>query len=396
MWIVLLLLSIAIMLYLLLKPDLKGFSMKGGDGIVSFFSRGLDAGFKLGQIRMLWKASSLADLEKPCQIYWSLDELDRCLQILIDKYDLLKSPRPNHPLHDLLKKMFEYRKRVEFNRPQYRSGIQTTRDIPINQPIKIRDNHVGIYQSTIVANADSYMVLEYPKGDPLPLGFSWRDRILNIYFWRENDAGYFFETKLLDNYQDREEHKHLRMAHSDYLLRSQKRRSVRASCDLSAQLYRLQNSKSFSNHTETNRGIFCRIIDLSEDGLALRISGRGKRNMPVKVQFNLKGNTIVMNGVVRNIRYEKAKDQSLLHIEAVTPPEISRLAILAYVYDVDRSRYREQKAKEEEASKKNALRKEAMTEVLQEINGSPVDVVVLDNSTSEIGIDELEELEELN
>ena len=178
------------------------------------------------------------------------------------------------------------------------------------------------------------------------MGFTWRGRVLNFYFWRDNDAGYFFQSKLLDSYRDNE-NKYFRLAHSDYLLRSQKRRSVRAESQFAAQMYRFKSPSSFNHDIETNPGLFCVVTDISEDGTAVRVGGRGKKGMALKLQFKISNNLIVVNGVVKSVNYDFEKDQSILHIELMPLDEASRFAVLAYVYDVDRSRKRKQAAMEE-------------------------------------------------
>lgn len=394
MWIILLIIVTGLTLFFALSPPRKGEPLHVGKGWVGFISRGLDAGFKLGQIRLLWRAASLADLEQPSQIYWSLDQLDRCIYILMDRFELLKQGRPNSSNQDLINRLFDYRKRVEFNKPQYKRGIQTTRDIPFEQNLKIRDSEAGIYDSQVISNSDTFMVIAYPKGDPLPLGFSWRGRVLNIYFWRKGDAGYFFESKLLNGYHNQDDHKTLRLAHSDYLLRSQKRKSVRADCQFAGQYYRLRTAQAFSNLKETNPGQYCMITNISEDGVALRVSGRGKKGTPIKIQFPIKDNLIVMNGVVRTVRYDRGKDQSSLHIESVPMEELCRFSVLAYVYDIDRSRRKKiQQEEEKNLIQPRKIDQESIVEdVKEELQRAPIKVVEVEDSE---GVDDISELEEV-
>ncbi len=48
-----------------------------------------------------------------------------------------------------------------------------------------------------------HLAVSYPKGKQLPPGFSWTKQKIGIYFWRPEDAGYQFETRVLGDYQDR-------------------------------------------------------------------------------------------------------------------------------------------------------------------------------------------------
>ena len=315
--------------------------------IIRFYSKGKDAGFKWSEISLLWKAAILADAEVPTNIYFSLDELDNCINIINKKYGILEKKNQSDPaVKEMMKKLFEYRKRVEFSKPRYKRGLQTTRDIPLNQLMKIRTQEAGIHTTTVCGNTDTYVVISYPKGEPVPIGFTWRGRILNIYFWRDNDAGYFFQSKLLDSYKDND-NKYFRMAHTDHILRSQKRRSVRAEAQFAAQMYRFKSSASFTNTIETNPGLFCVVTDISEDGAAVRVGGRGKKGMSLKLQFKIHESLIVVNGVVKSVNYNFEKDQSILHIELMPLEESARFTVLSYVYDVDRSRKRKLAAMEE-------------------------------------------------
>ncbi|MDC7223661.1 MAG: PilZ domain-containing protein [Spirochaetales bacterium] len=315
--------------------------------VIRFYSRGKDAGFKWSEISLLWKAAVLADVDVPSKIYFSLDELDNCINIINQKYGILDRKSHSDPsVKELVGKLFDYRKKVEFNKPRYKRGLKTTRDIPLNQLMKIRTSEAGIHSTTVCGNTDTYMVISYPKGEPVPMGFSWRGRVLNIYFWRGNDAGYFFQSRLIDSYKD-SENKFFRMAHTDHLLRSQKRKSVRAEAQFAAQMYRFKSPASFNHTIETNPGLFCVVTDISEDGAAVRVGGRGKKGMALKLQFKIRENLVVVNGVVKSVNYNFEKDQSILHIELMPLEEAMKFAVLSYVYDVDGSRKRKQTAVED-------------------------------------------------
>ncbi len=343
MWILIVLLIIGSALFLL---NLTSGKMNRFQ-IISFYSKGKDAGFKWHEISMLWKAAVLADTEVPSKIFFSLDELDNCINLINQKYGILDKKNQTDPaVRELVKKLFEYRKKVEFSKPRYKRGLKTTRDIPLNQIMKIRTSDAGIHTTQVCGNTDTYIVISYPKGDPVPVGFTWRGRVLNVYFWRDNDAGYFFQSRLIDSYRD-SENKFFRMAHTDHVLRSQKRKSVRAEAQFAAQMYRFKSAASFNNSIETNPGLFCVIVDLSEDGAAVRVGGRGKKGMAMKLQFKVRENLIVINGVVKSVDFNLEKDQSILHIELMPLEEATRFVILSYVYDVDRSRKRKKAVMEE-------------------------------------------------
>jgi len=303
---------------------------------VEFFSMGKDAGFSFKEINLLKKVAVINKHQKPSSLFWSVDVLDKSLAGIHKLIEKEKDIEEREYLEYLLKKLYAYRKSVEFQKPRYNRGIESTLDISINQIVKLKVDMVGIYECSVLENNRNYILVTYPKGPPLPGGFSWRDRTLNVYFWRREDAGYFFQSRIMEGYPDRE-FKTLRMSHSDVVLRSQKRRSVRTSCKLSAQFYPLKSLKSSSQLPESKPGLRCVVQDLSEDGAAVKIGGMGKVNMCCKLQLDLFGKIAVLRGVVRTIDYDSDKNISVLHLQAEDPDEQSRYLILAFVYDIYRN-----------------------------------------------------------
>jgi len=303
---------------------------------VEFYSMGKDAGFSFREIALLKRVAVVNKHQKPSSLFWSVDVLDKSLAGIHKLIDAEKDSDERDYLEYLLKKLYSYRKSVEFQKPRYNRGIETTFDISINQIVKLKVDMLGIYECSVLENNRNYILVTYPKGPPLPVGFSWRDRTLNVYFWRREDAGYFFQSRIMEGYPDRE-FKTLRMSHSEVVLRSQKRRSVRTSCKLPAQLYPLKSLKSSSQLPESKPGLRCVVQDISEDGAAVKIRGMGKVNMCIKLQMDLFGKIAVLRGVVRTIDYDKDSNISVLHLQAEDPDEQSRYLILAFVYDIYRN-----------------------------------------------------------
>ena len=303
---------------------------------VEFYSMGKDAGFSFREITLLKRVAVVNKHQKPSSLFWSVDVLDKSLAGIHKLIDAEKDSDERDYLEYLLKKLYSYRKSVEFQKPRYNRGIETTFDISINQIVKLKVDMLGIYECSVLENNRNYILVTYPKGPPLPVGFSWRDRTLNVYFWRREDAGYFFQSRIMEGYPDRE-FKTLRMSHSEVVLRSQKRRSVRTSCKLPAQLYPLKSLKSSTQLPESKPGLRCVIQDISEDGAAVKIRGMGKVNMCIKLQMDLFGKIAVLRGIVRTIDYDKDSNITVLHLQAEDPDEQSRYIILAFVYDIYRN-----------------------------------------------------------
>ena len=151
------------------------------------------------------------------------------------------------------------------------------------------------------------MALSHPEGPALPPDFTWKGQKLNVYFWRVDDAGYTFETKVLEDFREKD-YPILHVAQSDNLVRSQKRRSIREEVNKSAKLISVASAGSATEEIENKPGLRCRLLDISEDGAAVLVGGRAKVGLPVKLQFTLTEETVAMIGVVKGITFKESKN----------------------------------------------------------------------------------------
>lgn len=331
-WLPVVALLIFVLVFLAMGPG----KIFGGLNSVQFFAKGSDSGFSPREISLLWKAARAARLEKPEALFVSVDQLDLTIKILKNETDFAEKSRNSEKI-ELLKKLFDYRKKIEFDKPRYKMGLKSTHEIPLNQVLKLRVPGYQIFKCMVVENNQDYMTVTYPAGPPVGFDFSWRNITLNVYFWKENDAGYFFQTSFVEGYRHNKGEL-MRMRHTNSVLRSQKRKSIRAVSDFSAQIHMIKSIKTASDQPEYKPGLQCRILDISEDGAAVRARGKGKKGLPLKLQFSLNETIIAALGVVKSLEYDQENDRSLLHLEFVPLKDEAKMAILSYVYDVDRSR----------------------------------------------------------
>lgn len=299
---------------------------------ISFYLKGKESGFVFREINMLRKVAVENRLKDPTALFWSIKQLDYSIKGIILKYrsqGLEADPTAN----DFVSKLFDFRKRVEFQLPKYKLGLKNTREIPARQRLKITLPSMSPFVSLVGENLRKYLAIEYPKGPKLPEGFSWKGQQISVYFWRQGDAGYVFSTKVIDDYYDRK-YPILHIAHTSNLVRSQKRKSVRVELSKNATLYPLKTADQANEEIETSQGLRCRLVDISEDGAAVLIGGRAKVGLAIKLQFELVDHTIVLNGIIKGVNYDMNKNRSLLHIQAFPPSHYMKNNILTYVYNV--------------------------------------------------------------
>jgi len=299
---------------------------------IQFYAKGKESGFTLREIGLLRKVAIETKIDNPTSLFWSIKQLDRSTKEIIIKIrskDMLDDAESN----DLLGKLFELRKRVEFDLPRYRLGLRSTREIMARQRVKVTVPGAGPFQSIVLENRQKYLAMSRPQGPGLPEGFKWSGQQIGVHFWRAEDAGYFFKSKVLNDFVDRQ-YQIIHVTHTDDITRTQKRRSVRVKMNHPAQVFPLRSIQEASEEQERERGLRCRLKDLSEDGAALIVGGRTKAGMPIKLQFDLADQTTVMCGLVKGVNYDQQKNVSLLHVQSVPLSPRARNHILTYVYNI--------------------------------------------------------------
>jgi c-di-GMP-binding flagellar brake protein YcgR len=314
---------------------------RGTKNFLKFLVTGLDTGFSLRQIALLGKVGKSAGLDDVSSLYWSLPSLDRCTAEII-RQSKLNGTENNPETQKLLSDLYKYRTSVELEQSKKKRGLESTRDINPGQRIRIVLKGAGIYVSRILRNNGTTLMIDFPSapaGSPMqsPTSIPWLGKEITVYFWRKEDAGYEFETTVVPVPQNQKEPEHaavLFIAHSRTLLRTQKRKSVRAKCNLYAQLYIVPSERELDTDIEPEAGMKCLLEDLSEDGAMILIGGKAVRNMKIKLQFMLHDVCVVMSGFSRGVEYNPTTHQSRIHFECGNLNPRMKNAILAFVYNV--------------------------------------------------------------
>ena len=176
-----------------------------------------------------------AKLENPTALFWSIKQLDRSIKGTIIRYRARsqeQDPEYNLPAGKALRAAQEGGVRPA----EVQAGHQEHPQALPKQHLRITLPGIGPFGSTIVEILSRYMAISHPQGPKLPDGFSWKNQKIGVYFWRAEDAGYFFQTKVLEDFIDKK-YPILHIAHSDNLIRAQKRNSVRVETDMPAELF---------------------------------------------------------------------------------------------------------------------------------------------------------------
>lgn len=300
--------------------------------IVKFFVTGLDAGFSVSDVRLLWKVAKICDLREPVALFFSMAALTKCMtqitkQAAADR--TIDAPKTQ----TLLSKLFAYRTKIQ-NESNNKKGLSSTEALEAGQLLRIILPGKGVFASNVIANG-KMIIISLPKQKDMIVvsAENWVGKVLNIYFWRKGDAQYVFDSVVLQQgiYTGKSA---LYLKQSYNLTRTQKRRAIRAKCEIYAELFFVKKSKNDNDVIESKNGFKCLLEDISESGALIKIGGKGRENIKIKLQFSIKSKLIIMLGIVRKVDYNEGKNLSYLHFECTHIEQSMKNEILAFVYNM--------------------------------------------------------------
>jgi c-di-GMP-binding flagellar brake protein YcgR len=313
--------------------------MRGGNKqkfpFFEFYGRGRKEGFSFREIGFLKQIAIQNKLTKPQSIYWSTRQLDRCLRPAIQKINASESMSPGYKL-EIINKLLDLRKKAEFNLPKYHKRIRDTSAILPRQKLIVKDQQYGTFVSWVIENNRRYLVVTQPSGQKAAEVLKWTGRKVQVYFWRVEDAGYEFESKIQEQIPH-EEYPLVYLQHSQKLERKQKRQSVRVEIRLNAKFYPvvLSSADGVQKPVISERGHAAKLVDVSESGCAM-LAGKGlKKNARLKIEFDLtEEKPIVVLGVVVNTSNTGDERVNRYHIMFTKVGPQSRNNIRLYVYNI--------------------------------------------------------------
>jgi c-di-GMP-binding flagellar brake protein YcgR len=295
---------------------------------IHFFAKGKDAGFSIGEIELLRRLAIKSSLTEPSSLFWSQDQLDRCIRNLVRSTRL--AGNTDQSTQDFLSKLYDYRKKIEMEKPKIKNGIADTRLLEEGQTARIMASGVGVFPSKILKNTGGYLTIARPTNAKLPLSFSWIGHKISVYLWREDDAGYVFDTEVQDEVFSKG-NPALKIGHGNKLFRTQKRTSIRIKTHKAAFLYILGHDDP-SDTIEMDPGLKCFVENISDTGCGVLIGGKSMEGIRIKIQFILNNSPICLSGTVRSVEYNEKENKSLLHMEADTMKLQTRNLILGEVF----------------------------------------------------------------
>ena len=299
---------------------------------IQFFMMGQDKGFKFSEIVLLWKLSREAEIEEPLALYVSVPTLNMAISKIV--MEAKKNGTESlAETQNFIAKLYEYRTKIDLEHDN-KKGLESTKYLEKGQRLRIirKGKGKGIFVSEILSVGHEIIIrLPLQKNIRTVEGTEWVSEAVSVYLWRKGDAAYVFDTHVTNEgvFQGQSA---IYLAHTNQLERAQKRKSVRAACQIYAQLYFMNGEEPDFDAIEVKEGYKCLLEDISEDGAMIRIGGKGRQNIRIKLQFEIEDKFIIMFGIIRAVEFNEKANQSRLHFECLHIEKEMKNAILSFIY----------------------------------------------------------------
>ncbi len=301
---------------------------------ITFYATGIDAGFSFSEINMLWNLCSSIELDNPSSLFVTVNAIDKGIA-QVKQSSTVAGTLDTPKIKKLLSALYEYRTKIDLD-PKKNKGLKTTKSIAVGQRVHVLLKGYGVFTSHVLNNGRELSISLPLKDKKVVLASTdWVKKDISIYFYRYDDASYVFDARVRNSVQFGS-NVSLLLPHTDKILRTQKRSGIRCTCTIWGRIFIKTFENNFDEETTedegTNSSLRCLIEDISEDGALIRIGGKGKSNLKLRLEFELEENKIAMTGIVRGVEYNEVLNISRMHFQCLEMTEDEKNHLLSYVY----------------------------------------------------------------
>jgi c-di-GMP-binding flagellar brake protein YcgR len=298
---------------------------------IQFFAKGKEAGFSIKDMEQLRRLVATCQISDPISIFKSQTQFEKIVRSMVNTLHL--SGEYNDPaIQYFLSKLFDYYNDIKMQSSEDKIRITTSRQITEGQALRILVPGTGVYKSEVVKNSGNYLAISRPANSKISSSMDWLGLKLSVYFWREDDAGYVFDSEVIDEVFSKGIAS-LKIEQNDSLFRTQKRKSMRVKFHKAAFLY-LVNEVDNPHRLEKSAGLRVMLEDISDSGCAFKVIGQVTTGLRFKAQFTLNKFPVCVPGTVRSVDYDQETNISIVHMEADTLPIGTRNFILCEVFNL--------------------------------------------------------------
>ncbi|HEB32935.1 MAG TPA: PilZ domain-containing protein [Spirochaetes bacterium] len=271
------------------------------------------------------------NVANPTLIFTSATILDSCIQRAVRRLTLQETKDESNA--DLINMYYRLRNKIS----RGRSGriIRSTRGIDVGVRMRLGTQDYGYFTTHVVKNVTDYLSVSIPV---LPQGktINWARKKVKCSFWRENDAVYVFDSKVIDVVIT-EELKAICLRHTYKIARIQKRLYPRKNVRLPVFFSKMRiiteggKKKALVDKKETHWGT---IIDISVGGLSIETTAPVGKNNFVRVDFELReGYKVLGYGKVKRIERDASRKTWVMNIQTTKMDKKYKNEIFAVLYN---------------------------------------------------------------
>ena len=293
-----------------------------------FTQTALSVGLSKNEVKELKAVLVKAGITKPFLIFTDQSLLEKA--VIEGVKNLEKFNLPPKEKEKAILNLFEIKRKVHLHFHDMGDGIENTRQIEANQLLSMKIQGIGTFYSIVIVNEGKNLVCSIPEIKD-PASIPWKDKIVEVYFWRFNDAGYVFRTRI-ENVVYNKRMEVLLLAHSSKLKRIQRREYPRRKCRFNARFFKFSLSTNDLGKPvillgRTQYGI---VIDLSPGGLSIASDEVLTKNTSVKIEVDIEEEKLTAYGTV--IKAVKKKNMFLMHVEFQRISDKNKNLIYRFVY----------------------------------------------------------------
>jgi len=299
----------------------------------SFKKEGLNLGITKPEIKLLRDMAYNSRLSHFNSIYSSIKALDRC--VIKSVHILHESELPEAEKHSKIEEIFLLRNKMDNIFLSRKQTLSSSEKLQSNQNIDLFFERIGTFKSKIIENSPEHLVVMIPIEALDNVEFTWKGKKVQCSFGKANDAEYTFASKVVEQNPGGNVGL-LHIAHTNKMVRQQKRIFRRNPSNISVNIYTLSisstgGSKKISVASPTPfNGV---ISNISGGGVAIRAGGTLAINTLIKLDFSLdfKETDIAIARVLAFSSIPNSADK-ILHTKFERISKKTRNRIFEYIY----------------------------------------------------------------
>lgn len=205
----------------------------------------------------------------------------------------------------------------------------SSKDLNVGKRVRIYIADYGYFFTEVIASLDKGFVVKKPKMEKEPK--SWKLPV-TVYFWRDNDAGYSFESYIEDEVEETMI-QGLLIRHSDNLLRYQKRRYLRKESRFYATYSIVEievNSSGKKNLKVIPPEYDGTVFDIGGGGFAIEVATKIAVKKLIKVSIFIGRQSV--KAIAEIVRFERVGEKYHMHARFVKISPEEQNIIYEYVY----------------------------------------------------------------